>query len=578
MKLHRLLIVVLLAALLLGACQPAAPASAPEAAEPAAAEPAEEMAAEPAEEEMAEEPAEEAMVEEPAEEPAEDAEMGPKMGGVLVSSLSSDPKNLDPATVAAWDQTVIAPNVLEGLFRISPDGTEIEPALAEDYTVSDDGLVWTFMMREGAKFHNGRQVTAGDIKYSFERVLNPETQSPKAGSLLSIAGAQAFVDGDAAEVSGIKVVDDMTLEITLQEALAPFKAILTSVNLAAVPQEEVEKWGEDFGFNVVAAGPFKLGEWNVNQDLTIEAFEDYWNGRPYVDAVEFRFIGDENTRITEFDAQNLDIAWVPPAHWDRFFNDPVFKEKLGWAHTFHTDFIAVNLENEPFGSSPDLRKAMRYALDMDAVIISLQGRATIAQGMLPAGLLAYDEDAVLAYPRDLDMAKELMESAGYADGVPGDFDLILPNWGNLIVIMEIYQATLAEIGNNININPIDFGAYLEAMDNGNYDLAWMYKVPDYADPDGFYYPLMLSNNIGGGGNWARYSNADVDMKIAQARASTDDADRVALYQEIEAQFVEDLPYIPLTHNIYVDVSQPYVMDYMPSPVDAHQYQKVWLDK
>ncbi len=507
---------------------------------------------------------------------AADAE--PKTGGVLISSLSSDPKNLDPATIAAWDQTVIAPNVLEGLFRMSPDGSEVENALAEDYSVSDDGLVWTFMIREGAKFHNGRQVTAADIKYTFERVLNPETKSPKAGSLLNVVGAQAFVDGDAEEVTGIKLVDEMTLEITLQEALAPFKAMLASVNLAAVPQEEVEEWGEDFGFNVVAAGPFKLGEWNVNQDLTIDAFEEYWNGRPYLDAVKFRFIGDENTRITEFDAQNLDIAWVPPAHWDRFFNDPVFNEKLGWAHTFHTDFIAVNLEKEPFGSSTDLRKAMRYALDMDAVIISLQGRATIAQGMLPAGLLAYDEDAVLYYPRDINMAKDLMATAGYADGVPGDFDVIMPNWGNLIVIMEIYQANLAEIGINININPMDFGTYLEAMDSGNYELAWMYRVPDYADPDGFYYPLMFSGNIGGGGNWARYNNPEVDAEIQKARASTDDAERVTLYHEIETHFVEDLPYIPLTHNIYVDVSQTYVMNYVPSPVDASQYQKVWLDK
>jgi ABC-type transport system substrate-binding protein len=165
MKPYKLLIIILLTALLLVACQPAAPVAAPEEAEPAAAEPAEEMAEEPAEEPAAEEPAaEEPAAEEPAEEPVAEEEMGPKMGGVLVASLSNDPKNLDPATIAAWDQTVIAPNVLEGLFRISPDGTAIEPALAEDFSVSDDGLVWTFMIRDGAKFHNGRQVTAGDIK------------------------------------------------------------------------------------------------------------------------------------------------------------------------------------------------------------------------------------------------------------------------------------------------------------------------------------------------------------------------------------------------------------------------------
>jgi peptide/nickel transport system substrate-binding protein/oligopeptide transport system substrate-binding protein len=502
----------------------------------------------------------------------------PKVGGVLVSSLSSDPKNIDPATLSAWDQTVIAPNLLEGLFRLSPDGTLIENALASEYSISDNALVWTFTIREGAMFHNGRVVTAGDFKYSFERVLDPKTQSPRAWMLKNISGATEFFEGKVTEVSGIKAVDDKTLEITLVEPSAPFKSMLASPSLAVVPQEEVEKWGADFGFHVVAAGPFKIGEWNVNQDLTIDAFNDYWNGRPCVDAVKFRFIGDENTRILEFDAKSLDIAWVPPAQWDRFYNDPVYKEKLGWAHTFHTDFIAVNLEKEPFGNNPMVREAVRYALDMDAIIISLQNRATVAQGMLAPGMLAYDDKAILYYPRDVTKAKALMEEAGFKDGIPGSFDLILPNWGNLISMMQIYQQNLEEIGITININPMDYGLYAEAMDSGNYDLAWMYRVPDYVDPDGFYYPLLYSGNIGSGGNWARYSDATVDAKILEARALSDDASREALYNEIEKTFVEALPYIPLTHNIYVDLSQTYVMNYQPSPVDASQYQLVWLDK
>ena len=153
---------------------------------------------------------------------------------------------------------------------MSPDGREIEPAIAESFAVSDDGKTWTFNLRSGAKFHNGREITADDFKYSFERVLDPETRSPKAWMLSIIAGAQAFQDGSADEVSGIRVVDASTLEIELAEPLAPFKAMLASINLAVVPQEEVEKWGEDFGQNVVAAGPFSLGEWNLNQDVNAQ--------------------------------------------------------------------------------------------------------------------------------------------------------------------------------------------------------------------------------------------------------------------------------------------------------------------
>ncbi len=503
---------------------------------------------------------------------------GPKMGGVVTGFVSSDPQNFDPAAIAGWDQGVIAPNLLEGLFRLSPDGREIEPAIAESFDVSEDGKTWTFNLRSGAKFHNGREITADDFKYSFERVLNPETRSPKAWMLSIVVGAGDFQDGAADEVTGIRVVDAQTLEIELAEPLAPFKSMLASINLAVVPQEEVEKWGEDFGQNVVSAGPFSLGEWNLNQDVTLNAFEEYWNGRPYLDAVTFRFIGDENTRIVELDAGRLDMAWVPPAHWERFSTDPVYKEKLGWAETFHTDFIAVNLESEPFGANPKLRQAVRYALDLDAVIASLQGRATVAQGILPPGLLGFDESAMLNYPVNLESAKALMAEAGYADGLPGTFDVILPPWGNLIKLLEIYQANLKEIGINIEIRPTEFGPYMEALETGNYDLAWMYRVTDYADPDGFYFPLMHSDNLGAGGNYARYANADVDANIATARATIDDAERARLYQAVDAQFAEDLPYIPLTHNIYVDVSRPRVQNYVPSPMDTHMFHRVWVEE
>ena len=503
---------------------------------------------------------------------------GPQVGGSVTGFVSSDPKSFDPAAIAGWDQGVIAPNLLEGLFRLSPDGREIEPAIAESFDVSDDGVVWTFHLREGAKFHNGREITADDFKYSFERVLNPETRSPKAWMLSIVVGAQAFQEGAADEVSGIRVVDAGTLEIELAEPLAPFKSMLASINLAVVPQEEGEKWGEDFGQNVVAAGPFSLGEWNLNQDVTLNAFEGYWNGRPHLDSVQFRFIGDENTRIVELDAGRLDIAWVPPAHWERFSTDPVFKDQLGWAETFHTDFIAVNQEKEPFGTNLKLRQAVRYALDLDAVIASLQGRATVAQGLLPPGLLGFDGEAMLNYPTNLDSAKALMAEAGFAEGVPGTFEVILPPWGNLIKLLEIYQANLKEIGINIEIRPTEFGPYMEALESGNYDLAWMYRVTDYADPDGFYYPLMHSDNLGAGGNYARYANAEVDAAIATARATIDDAERVRLYQAVDAQFAADLPYIPLTHNIYVDVARPRVQNYVPSPMDTHMFHRVWVEE
>lgn len=499
----------------------------------------------------------------------------PQTGGQLSTYASSDPGTLDPAVISTYDQGLVAPNVLEGLLRLSPDARTLEPGIAEAYEVSDDGTVWTFHLREGATFHNGDPVTAADFKYSFERVLNPETASPRAWMLQGIAGSEAFQSADAEDVSGIVVVDDQTLEITLSQPLAFFGAMLASPSMAVVPQSAVEEFGEDFGQNVVSAGPFTLGEWNINQDLTLNAFEGYWAERPHLDTVRYRFIGDENTRILEFDAGTLDITWIPPAHWERFTTDAVYEDEIERAETFHTEFFAVNMDNEPLGSNPLVRQAMCYALDRAAVIASLQGRASNAQGLLPPGLLGFDENASLC-EYDPERARELMAEAGFADGLPDTFQLLMPPWGNLTAYMQIYQANLQEIGINVELNPQEFGPYTEALDSGEYDIAWIYRVSDYADPDSFYYPLLYSNNIDGGGNLARYTNAGVDEQIQAGRLSVDEAERLDAYGQIDAQYAEDLPYIPLTHNIYVDVHQPHVENYVPSPMDLHLYHRVWI--
>lgn len=505
------------------------------------------------------------------------ATAGAQFGGEVNTFASSDPGTLDPAAIANYDQGLIAPNLLEGLFRLSPDGRTIENGLAESFEVSADGTVWTFNLRLNALFHNGDPVTAADVKFSFERVLNPDNASPRAWMLEPVAGATEFEAGEADEVSGLEVVDDQTVQITLSQPLAYFRAILANPSLAMVSPRAVEEFGEDFGQNVVSAGPFKLAEWNLNQNIRLTAFEDYWAGRPYLDSLNYRVIGDENTRILEFDADTLDVTWVPPAHWDRFSTDPVFEDELGWAETFHTDFIAVNLDREPFGPNLALRQAICHAVDREAAISSLQGRASNAQGILPPGLLGFDENAQLC-DYDPARAQELLAEAGYADGVPGEFQLLMPPWGNLVKLMEIYQANLKEVGINIALAPTEFGPYLEALDSGEYDLAWIFKVADYADPDSFYYSLLHSNNIDGGGNVARYANSEVDQAIEAGRSSIAEASRRAAYGQVDALFTADLPYVPLTHNIYVDVHQPWIENYVPSPMDTHMYHRVWVSQ
>lgn len=500
-----------------------------------------------------------------------------KQGGQLVTYVSNDPKGFDPATLNLWDQTIVAANILEGLVRLSPDGTQIEPGIAEQWSVSDDGLVWTFKLRDNAKFHNGRKVVAEDFKYSFERVARPETASPSAWMLNKIKGFDAFVAGSATGLEGVRAVNESTLELELTEAYAPFFSTLASASLAVVPKEAVEEFGEDFAQNVVAAGPFTLGQWNINQDLTVNAFEDYWAGRPYLDSVVWKVINDENTRIVEFDAGTLDIAWIPPAHYDRLTSDSRYQNSINICNTLHTDFISFNMEHTPFGDNKDLRYAFKYALDIQAVIDMLQGRASVANHILLSSMMGGPLGDTSPW-YNVDKAKEFMDKAGYADGLPGTYKLITPNWNNNIKICEIYQQNLKAIGINIEIESLEYGAYNEALTSGQYDLAWGYVVAAYPDSDAMVATLVYSGNLGSGGNYARYSNAEADKLLEQARAATDDAERAMLYTQIEALVSEDLPYAYGMHNIYVDICQPYVQDYVASAVDVHTYHRVWIKK
>ncbi|MGE5572285.1 MAG: ABC transporter substrate-binding protein [Bacteroidota bacterium] len=500
----------------------------------------------------------------------------PKKGGTLVAFVSSDPKSLDPALISSWDQAFMSVNLLEGLTRHIADGTEVKLALADSYKVSEDGKTWTFHIRKNAKFHNGRPITSQDFKYTFERVLDPKTRSPKAWMLDKVVGAPEFRSGKTQEVSGITCPDSETLVIRLQEPLAPFFSMLACPNLAVVDRKEVEKWGDGFGQHVVSAGPFALSGWKPNQELTLAAFDGYWAGRPYLDGVRYRFIPDENTRMLEFMAKTLDVAWLTPAYHDKVTHDPVLGKHIGRGETLHTEFLAVNLKKSPFGTNKTLRKAMQAALDVGAVLDMLQHRASLGTTLLPPKLAKFPVPEQGAH--DLAKAKELMKKAGFENGVPGTFAVIGPPWGNLTKILEIYQANLKEIGINIEIRLMQFPAYIEALESGDYALAWAYRVADYADPDAFYFPLLYSANAGAAGNVAGYSNPTMDSLLVQARTTMDAEKRVTLYKRIEGLFAEDLPYIPLMHNIWVDVSQPYVMNYVPSVMDFQDFSRVWLSK
>ncbi|REJ35253.1 MAG: ABC transporter substrate-binding protein, partial [Bacillota bacterium] len=258
-----------------------------------------------------------------------------------MGAIANDPPTLDPAySVAAVDGMLIA-LLYDGLIGFDTDGRPI-PNLAARWEISDDNRTYTFYLVDNAYFHNGKHFTAEDVKYSFERVLHPDTASPRTWVLDRIEGAKEFMAGEASEVSGIRVIDPYTIQITLAEPFAPFLSMLGMPAAHIVDRNEIEKYADprtDYAFQPVGTGPFKFVSFNPGDRITLAAHENYHYGRPYLDGIVYRVINDQATLIAEFEAGTLHSVGLSATDLPRFRSDPRYRDYIQTQNNFWLYFI-----------------------------------------------------------------------------------------------------------------------------------------------------------------------------------------------------------------------------------------------
>ena len=233
-----------------------------------------------------------------------------RTAGYVHYRINNNPTTLDPAMIVDVTGGLIAAKIFNGLVRLD-ENLEIIPDLAASWDVSRDRKTYTFHLRRDVRFTNSRTISAADVKYSFERILDPGGKSPNTWVLDKISGAKAFLKGERSEVSGIKVTGPYTIQINLEEPFSPFLNLLTMTAAYVVPVEEVKKWGEDFASHPIGSGPFRLTEWKHNNHLLLERNEDYFGGMALTKGLRYRIIPEDLTAITEFELGNLDSISVP---------------------------------------------------------------------------------------------------------------------------------------------------------------------------------------------------------------------------------------------------------------------------
>ncbi len=510
---------------------------------------------------------------------------GQKQGGSMVVSFKDDIVTLDPAIGYDWQNWSIIKSIFDGLLDYVPGTTKLKPQLAERFEVSPDGTTYTFYLRKGVKFHNGRELVAEDVKYSLERVLNPKTQSPGQGFYTNIVGAKDVISGKAEHAKGIQVVDKYTVRIVLEAPDASFLHKLALNFAHVVPKEAVEKYGQDFGHNPVGTGAFKLKEWVLGQRIVLERNPDYFiPGRPYLDRIVFQIGLDPNVAYLRLLRGGVDILGdgIPSARFVEVMNNPDLRKLVAVGDQLHTGYVTLNVTKKPLDNKL-VRQALNMAVNKERIVRIINNRASPANQVLPPLMPGYAKD-YQGYPYDPQKAKALLAKAGYPNGF--ETELYVFNVDPNPRIAQAIQQDLAQIGVKVNLRPLSQATVIEAGGAGEAPMIWsggMAWIADYPDPNNFYWPILSCvSAVPGGWNWARYCNPELDAMAAKAdkMVQPDQAEaRIALYRDLFVKLMDDAPWIPIfnekrftMHSARVAGPEAIFVDPIHIPVN---YEEVW---
>ena len=465
--------------------------------------------------------------------------------GTLVVGLVAEPVNLDPAQVTDLNSNRVGRRVVETLVTFPDESTQVVPGLAESWTISKDGLQYTFKLRSGIKFHDGTPLTAEAVKFSIERQINPEHPAHKLGKY-------PFANFFFGNVKAVEALSEERVAFLLKEPRASFLSILTAGAASIVSPTAVMKAGPDYPLQPVGTGPFKFVSWDRGQRVVLEKNPAYWKFPVKLDRVIYRPIVEDQARLTELLTGSLDlIVGVPPdfvAQLESGGKTSVLKQ-VG-AHVW---YLGINNQKKPFDDKR-VRQALNYAVNKDAIVRDvLKGTGTPSRGPVLPNTWAADT-ALKAYPYDPDRARKLLAEAGYPNGF--STTLWVPESGSgmqsPVAMSTVMQSNLKAVGVNVTLQTMEWGAFLAKLRSKEQELFALSWMAGTEDPDMVLYPLLHSSQwTPNGPNRALYKNPRFDDLLQQARLTTDQARRASLYKEAQRILVDDAPWVFVDHEIQI---------------------------
>ncbi|SLN61258.1 ABC transporter substrate-binding protein [Roseisalinus antarcticus] len=444
-------------------------------------------------------------------------------GGDLRAALTGEPDVLDPATSSIYTGAQVYEGIFNKLIDIAPDGTFI-PDLATSWEQTAP-TTWTFTLRDDVTFHNGEAFTSADVKYSFERILDPATASAYAGLYT--------------QIDSIDTPDPTTVVFNLKSTFGPFLTNMAT-NGQIVNQTAIETG--DPARSPVGTGPFEFVEWVQGDHITVTRNEDYFkDDRPYLDSITFRFLPVDQSRITALSTGELDwvdaipLQLVPSLSQDERFNY-VTSPVAGIP-----DYLAMNTQVAPF-DDVRVRQAVALAINREDIrAVAYLGTGELGLIEMPTGSKWYDDTGVFAAERDVEAARALLAEAGYPDGLSIEY-LGLTQYPELLKTGQVVRESLKDIGIDMNIRAVEVSVWFDAFVSGGYQITSAYQERTI-DPDNFYTLVLRS---GAPVNTTGYVNPELDALIDEAAAATDMEERMALYRQVREIALTDAPLV-FTH-------------------------------
>jgi len=460
-------------------------------------------------------------------------------------------------------------NIYDRLVEIENQGDGVSvlvPGLATSWTVSSDGLVYNFKLRQGVKFHNGEIFKADDVLFTIERVMDPATNARNTDAFDPVLGAMDKLEGDAKSVKGIKVINDYEIELTLEAPYAPFLANIATPAGSIYNRKATEAAGREFGIDpkkTCGTGPYYLAEWVLNDHSLILAFDDYWGGRPKNDGVNFQVVLDaeayrmmfENGELDEIDFDNC------RQHIRTYINDPKWKDHIIYGYRVGTYYYHINQNIVPF-NDVRIRKAFQMAFDRQALLNSplFSGLGVIQNGIMPPGLIGHNPNLPEIHYNP-DEAKRLMTQAGYPNG----FDMVITQTTESPTTLarnELVQAMLAQVGIRAEIRQMDSASWFAVRGQGElgtYTSSWS---ADFNDPDNFFYTFFTPQNTVG--RSFNYKNNAAMQRVVNARYMINQEERMKEYQALEKLIIQDdACWVPLFALQHLWVVQPWIKGFTP---------------